>query len=312
MSSPERITVFAPATVANVAVGFDVLGFAIDGPGDRVTIEKIAEPGRVEIVKIEGVEGLPLDPERNTATKGLVKLCRKLNPPFGFRVSISKGIPLGSGLGGSAASAAGAAVAASLLLDQPLDPASLLECALEGEAVASGSYHADNIAPCLFGGLNLVRSMHPPDVVAIPTPLALRCAVVHPDFRLDTREARGVLAGEVSLKGHIEQSANLGAFVAACFKGDLDLLGRSLKDVLIEPQRARLIPGFAQVKAAALAAGALGCSISGAGPTVFALTRSDADARRACDAMLAAFRAAGIQSLHHWVSPIRPKGVTPA
>jgi homoserine kinase len=305
-------TAFAPATVANVAVGFDILGFPIEGPGDTVTVTRAREPG-VRISKCEWIcesensSPLPLEPERNTATAGLVQLARELAPGFGFDVKIKKGIPLGSGMGGSAASAVAALVAANALLPKPLTKHQLLSYALVGESAASGARHADNAAPCLFGGLRLIRSSEPPDLVEVPVPAAVRCVLVHPRLRVETREARAILKREIPLADHVRQSANLAAFIAGCCEGDLALIHRSLRDVLIEPQRASLIKGFARAKDAAINAGALGFSISGSGPSVFAWCDSAASARTVARAVAASFEAAGVPS-ESWTSPILKQG----
>jgi len=303
-----QATAFAPATVANVAVGFDCLGFAVEAPGDRVTVERVSGGG-VEIASIEGVDAdrLPLDPARNSASVGLVKMAADLGDGIGFRMRVRKGIPLSSGLGGSAASAVAAVVAANALLDPPLPRERLLDYALLGEQAASGSAHADNAAPCLYGGLVLVRAADPPEVVTLPVPASLRCVLVHPHARLDTRASRAALPPSVALADHVRQAARLAAFVAGCHRGDLALIARSLEDVLIEPHRAPLIHGFASVKRAALEAGALGCSISGSGPSVFALCDGDAAAERAHGAMLEAFARAD-ERADGWISPIRSDG----
>lgn len=290
---------FAPATVANVAVGFDILGFPMDSVGDTVTVERIdpAPGGRPEVT-LAGTDGvvstLPTDPERNTATLPLIRLIADLDLPFGFRVSVRKGIPLSSGMGGSAASSVGALTAANSLLPEPLPREALLPYALLGEELASGSPHGDNAAPCLLGGLTLLRSLDPVEAVRIPVPEGLRVALVHPHRELDTRSSRGVLPRDLPLKEYVAQSSRLAAFVAACYAGDLDLMARSLKDGLIEPRRAPLIPAFHSVQRAALQAGALGCSISGSGPSVFALCRNDEEAEKARRAMAAAWEAAGV------------------
>lgn len=300
-------TAFAPAGVGNVAVGFDVLGHALDAVGDRVTVTRLDGP-RVEIAEIVGCEErLPLDPEQNTATAGLVALVRERRLPFGFRVHVEKSIPLGSGMGGSAASAVGGMVAANALLAEPLPLPELLRFALVGETVASGSAHADNLAPGLWGGMTLVRSMEPVDVVPVRVPAEIRCVLVHPHLRLDTKVARGVLPKEIAMQRYVEQSANLAGFLAGCLTGDLDLIGRSFIDHVVEPHRAPLIRGFAGVKAAALEAGALGCSISGAGPSVFAWVAGDAGAAGVREAMVAAFAAEGVDS-DAYVSPVDAPG----
>ena len=300
-------TAFAPATVANVAVGFDILGFAVDAVGDKVTVSKIDSAGKVEIETVSGNAEIPKDPEKNTATVGLLKLCKDLKLKHGFKVSIKKGIPLGSGMGGSAASAVGAIVAANALLNRALTQEKLIEYALEGESAASGSKHADNVAPCLLGGLVLSRSVDPFEFVRIPFPKKVLCVLVHPDVQVNTREARGILKAELSLKDHVKQSTNLAGFIASCFQTDTDLMEKSLHDLIIEPQRAHLIPAFEQVKAAALGNGAIGCSISGSGPSMFAFATNTENAGKIKKAMLSAFANAGIQA-DGWISRVRTKG----
>jgi homoserine kinase len=305
-------TAFAPATVANVAVGFDVLGFPVDGVGDTVTAERVWPDagGRpsVTIGSITGVvSGLPLDASRNTAGIVLQNLIRILDLPFGFRLSVDKGIPLSSGMGGSAASSSAALVAANALLDKPLDLEALLGFALSGEELASGSAHGDNVAPCLYGGLVILRSVNPVDVVRVPLTEPLYVALVHPHRELDTRTSRGALPAELPLRDYVAQSSRLAAFMVACCTGDFALMSRSLEDVLVEPRRARLIPAFGAVKHAALRAGALGCSISGSGPSVFALCRTQDEAGRTGSAMAAAWNAAGVDS-DVWVSALSQEG----
>lgn len=308
-----RVQAFAPASVANVAVGFDLLGFSVGVTGDKVTVEKIT----AEEIQIEAVSGvvtkIPQDPTKNTATAGLIRLRKDLGLPFGFKVSIEKGIPLGSGMGGSAASAVAAIVAVNALLDQSLTPEKMIAYALIGEAQASGSYHADNIAPCLLGGLTLARvrsvaaeQLPEVEVLSLPLPKDLYCVLILPELSIETKQARGILKPDVSLKLHIEQSANLAGFMAGCFNNDLGLLHRSLKDCIVEPQRAHLIPGFKEVQSAALSAGALGCSIAGAGPSIFAWTlKSQAEQIQA--SMLEAFKKAGVAA-QAWVIPLQKEG----
>lgn len=302
----ERATAFAPASVGNVAVGFDILGQSVAALGDRVTVTRRAAPG-VAIRSIAGVvQDLPLAAERNTAGMAVLALQRALDLREGFELEVVKGIPLGSGLGGSAASAVAAVVAAAALVEQPLDKTRLLHFAMQGEAVASGSVHVDNIAPSLFGGLVLTVGIDDPHVKQIPVPACVRCVLVHPHMMLATREARAILKPYVPLADVIWQQANLAGFLAGCYTGDLPLIRESLMDVVIEPQRQALIPGFAEVKRAALDAGALGCSISGAGPTVFAWTEAAAaEAVRA--GMVAAFGRHGLDS-DSWVSEIDADG----
>lgn len=299
-------TAFAPASVGNVAVGFDILGHTVAALGDRVTVTRRDEPG-VAIRSITGVvRDLPLAAEQNTAGMAALALQRDLGLPFGFDLEVVKGIPLGSGLGGSAASAVAAVVAAAALVDRPLDRTQLLKFAMQGEAVASGSVHVDNIAPSLFGGLVLTVGVDNPHVKQIPVPETVRCVLVHPHMVLATREARAILGKTITLSDSIWQQANLAGFLAGCFTSDLPLIRESLLDVIIEPQRQVLIPGFAAVKKAALDAHALGCSISGAGPTVFAWAEAP-DADRVRDGMVAAFRAHGLAS-DSWVSTIDRQG----
>lgn len=299
-------TAFAPASVGNVGVGFDILGHSVAALGDRVRVVRRSERG-VAIRSITGVVAdLPLVAEKNTAGMAVLALARELELPFGFEIEIEKGIPLGSGLGGSAASAVAAVVAAAALVEGPLDRTRLLKFAMQGEAVASGSVHVDNIAPSLFGGLVLTVGIDNPFVKQVPVPESVRCVLVHPHMVLATREARAILGKSVALSDVIWQQANLAGFLAGCYTSDLPLIRESLLDVVIEPQRQVLIPGFVAVKQAALAAGALGGSISGAGPTVFAWAEQQ-DAENVRAEMVAAFRAHGLES-DSWVSSIDREG----
>ncbi|MBV9621777.1 MAG: homoserine kinase [Gammaproteobacteria bacterium] len=264
------MTAFAPASVGNVAIGFDILGFSVDALGDRVTVSRRAERG----VEISAVQGLAVElarnPGDNTAGKALLALSEALAPPCGFCVQIDKGIPLGSGLGGSAASAVAAVVAADALLDSRCARADLLRFAAAGEAVASGDRHMDNIAPSLYGGLVLTVGVDEPRVKQIPVPGGVRAVIVHPHMYLATSKARAMLRPSVQLSDFVWQTANLAGFISACYTNDLEMLRASFEDVVIEPQRQALIPGFTAVRRAAMQSGALGCSISGAGPTLFA------------------------------------------
>lgn len=266
----ESATAFAPATVGNVGVGFDILGHTFAAIGDRVRAQRTARPG-VRITAVTGIAGeLPTEAAQNTAGQAVLSLAEALNLPFGVELSIDKGIPLGSGLGGSAASAVAAVVAVNELLDRPMSRLELLKHAIRGEAVASGSAHADNIAPALFGGLVLTVGIEQPRIKQIPVPPSIRCVLVHPRMFLSTREARAMLRRSVDLSDVVWQTANLAGFLAGCYTNDLAMIRDAFDDVLIEPQRAKLIPGFSRVKRKALEQGALGCSISGAGPSVFA------------------------------------------
>lgn len=307
MTLPRRATAFAPASVSNLAVGFDLLGHPIPATGDRVTVTRRDAPG-VVMGAVTGCAGpLPSAPAANTAGAALLRLVADHEPDLGLEVAIDKGIPLGSGIGGSAASAVAAVVAANALLAAPLELDALFPYALAGESVASGAIHGDNVAPSLYGGLVLVRSAVPADVVSLPAPASLRCVLILPRLRLDTREARAVLPDRVPLHDHVVQSGNLAGVIAGCFTGDLALIGRSLADVLVEPHRAALVPGFAAVKAAAMAAGALGCSISGAGPSVFAWCAGDDVSGRVRDAMVDAFSAHGVAA-EGWISAVGGEG----
>jgi homoserine kinase len=304
--TPTKVTAFAPGSVANVAIGFDILGFSVDAVGDRVTLVRRAEPG-VSIRAITGVvEDLPLAAEKNTAGQAVLALIRARQLPFGFDMWIEKGIPLASGLGGSAASAVAAVVAANTMLDDPLTRIELLKAAMEGEAVASGSRHADNISPSLFGGLVLTVGIDEPRVKQIPVPEEIHAVIVHPHLQVSTKEARAILSRTVNMSDFVWQTANLAGFISGCYTNDLDLIKTSMVDVVIEKQRQVLIPGFADVRAAALKEGALGCSISGAGPTLFALCL-EKHARAVRNAMVAAFTAQQIET-DKWIVPVQSGG----
>jgi homoserine kinase len=295
MSQPSRISVFAPATVANVASGFDVLGFALETPGDAVTLSRA--PEKVTLVSIDGDGGkLPKDPTRNTAAVAVSAFLDTIGFPFGVEIRLKKMMPLSSGLGSSAASAVAAVYAANILAGSPLSRRALLPFTMAAEKAACGTAHADNVAPSLLGGFVLVRSYDPLDVVQLPVPPGLSCAVAHPHTEVRTEDARAILKKEIRLADAVRQWGNLAALVAALYNGDLQLLGRSLQDVVAEPARSLLIPGFGSVKKAALSAGALGCSISGSGPSVFALCASTETAQEAGRRMAEAFRQAGLES----------------
>lgn len=296
----DGVLAFAPASVGNVAVGFDILGHSIAGAGDHARVRRIDAP-EVRIGSIEGtVRDLPRDPERNTAGRALIALRDALALPFGFEVALDKGIALGSGMGGSAASCVAALIAANALLPAPLPVHALYPFALEGEAAASGGRHGDNIGPMLLGGLVLATEDR---LVPVPVPAAWHAAVVHPDAVLETRRAREALRGDYALGDFVRQSAHLALVLAGCWRGDADLVRAGLRDVLVEPRRAPLIAGFAAVKAAALDAGALGASISGAGPSVFGWFESRAGAEAGAQAMQAAFADAGLAS-RRYVTPV--------
>jgi len=295
---------FSPASVANVAVGFDLLGYAVPDAGDTVTVRRIDAP-EVRIAAIRGAAvELPLDAPSNTAGAALIALRQALGLTYGFEVEIDKGIPLSSGMGGSAASCVAALVAANALLDVPLSREQLYLYSLEGEAVASGSRHGDNLGPMFLGGLVLSTLER---LVPVPVPAQWHSLLVHPDALLETRRARAALQGSYALKEFVAQSGNLALVLAGCHAGDANLVRAGLADVLIEPRRAPLITGFDAAKAAALAAGAMGASISGAGPSVFAWFEDRDTALAAAPKVQSAFAAAGFGS-QSWVSPVNSPG----
>ena len=297
------VRAFAPASVGNIGVGFDLLGHVIEGPRDIATV-RLIEDGEVRIEAIggavAGASDIPLDAERNTAGQALIALRQAMGVQHGFALSLEKGIPLGSGMGGSAASCVAALVAANALLDAPLPREQLYPFALDGEAVASGSRHGDNVAPMLLGGVVMATATR---MFALPVPDHLHAVVVHPDQVLETRRSRAVLAEPYPLHDVVEHSANLAQFVTGLLRGDLQLIRDGLRDVLVEPRRAPLIPGFAAVKAAALEHGALGASISGGGPSAFAWFASRAEAEAAAPAMRNGFVDAGFDA-RTYVSPV--------
>jgi len=302
------VKAFAPATVANVSCGFDIFGFAIQEPGDTVELYKRDEPG-VVITEITGDEGrLPRQAEKNSVTVVMLALLKHLGiSDLGCEVVLRKNMPLGSGMGSSAASAVAGVVAMNELLGNPLSRKELLPFAMEGERIASGSAHADNVGPSLLGGFVVIRSYNPLDIFTIPVPDDLYCTLVHPDIEINTKDARFILRNEVSLKNTIAQMGNVAGLVAGLMKADYDLISRSMVDVIIEPVRSILIPEFKEVKQAAISNGALGCSISGAGPSMFALSRGIENAQNAGKAMQERFASAGIESAVH-VSGINQGG----
>jgi len=311
----ERIvTAFAPATVSNVACGFDVLGFALEAPGDEVTA-RFALPGPAGAggnVRIDAITGddarLPLDAQRNTAGVAAQALLTALGERRAVALTIAKGLPLASGLGGSAASAAAAVVAVDALVDAHAPLEMLIACAIEGEGLGARSAHPDNIAPALCGGFVLVRHPDPPDIIRLPVPAGLMAVVVHPDLEIETARARALLGTTVPLADAVRQWANLGALVHGLHKSDFALIARALEDTIAEPRRASLVPGLADIKQAAVDAGALGCSLSGSGPSLFALCRGSDIARRVADAMTRAVRAHIGGEPQTYVSAIAPQG----
>ena len=273
----QEIKIHAPATVSNVVCGFDCLGFALSEPYDEMTVRRIKE----QTVHISNHDdyGLPTDPDRNVAGVALNALLAAAGLDHGFEVEITKNIKPGSGIGSSAASACGAVVAANRLLDDRFSKVELVEFAMAGEMLASGSRHADNLAPCIYGGFTLVRSTEPLDIVMLDF-LPLFATVIHPQIEIKTSEARAILPQQVPLADAIRNWSNLGALVAALAKGDYSLLARSMEDMIVEPVRKSLIPKFDEVKAASLDAGAIGGGISGSGPSVFMLRETEARPRK--------------------------------
>jgi homoserine kinase len=309
MPATTTATAFAPASVANVAVGFDILGFAFGEVGDHVTVTRVddAEPGSVRLGAVENGVGLPEDPNQNTAIVALQAMADHVQPGFGFEVGLQKGIPPGSGMGSSAASAVGAVVAANGLLDKPFPRDALLIWSVAGEAAASGAAHGDNVAPCLVGGLCAILPEPLGRVIELPVP-DLICVVVRPHVKLDTRAQRSLLRPEVAMSTHVEQAGLLAGFIAACYQGDHHLMGYCLRDLIVEPQRAPHIPGFEAAKDAVLEHGtSVCCSIAGSGPSLFAWAASVEDAEKIRTVVVDAFAAEGLGA-DAWIGPISKQG----
>lgn len=307
--APKEIRVFAPATVANVACGYDVLGFAIDAPGDEVVVRHSDKPG-LRITKITGDNGkLPKSVEGNTAGVAAYDLLRHLGmTDRGIEMEIHKKMPFGSGLGSSAASAVAGAYAVNKLIGEPLSKKQLLPFAMTGEASADGAYHADNVGPCLLGGIVFIRSNQELDIAQLPVPKDLYAAVVHPDIEILTKVAREILPKEIPLENATQQIGNLGGLLCGLIQEDYGLISRSIHDVIAEPRRQKLIPEFYRAKRAALSNGALGFSISGAGPSVFALCEGKAIAERVAQAVSKVFSDIGLEN-QPYVSAINQRGV---
>lgn len=301
------VTAFAPATLSNLGPGFDCLGLAVDGLGDVVEVVASDTPGAT----IDGIDGdggrLPWEPALNTASVAAASVLRRAGCVDGVRLRIRKGLPLGSGLGSSGASAVAAAVATRALACPELPDAELLAACMDGEGASSGSPHADNVAPSLLGGIVLIRPGDPLETVRLPVPPGLALALVHPDLEVRTLEARRALASQISIADAVHQAAHLGSLVSALYDGDLERLGRSVSDKIAEPARRRFIPGFDAAMAAARGAGALAGSISGSGPTLFAFARGLEAARQIAEAMRAALAAEGIGG-RAWGALVDPRG----
>ncbi len=291
-----EIRVFAPASVANIGVGYDILGFALQSPGDEV-VARFSDGKGMRIGQITGTDRLPYYPEKNTATFSAQSLLNFLGKSdVGIELDIHKKMPFGSGLGSSAASAVAGVFAVNTLLGNPLTKKELLHFAVLGEQLADGSYHADNVAPSLLGGIILIRDNATLDITSLPIPDDLVATVIYPEVEVLTRDSRNILKPEITLQRCIAQTGNLASFIAGLYQSDYELIGRSLTDHIIEPQRAVLIPHFYEVKNMALIKGALGCSISGAGPSVFAFFRGFTEAEKGGKAMKDIFIQHGISA----------------
>lgn len=301
----DEVRVLAPATVANVVCGFDCLGFALSEPFDEMTVRKISEQ-KVRIINHDGY-GLPTDPASNVAGVALQSVLNATGVDFGFEVEITKHIKPGSGIGSSAASAVGAVVAANRLLENRFSKLGLVELAIAGEMLASGSRHADNLAPCVYGGFTLVRSTQPLDIVELEFP-PLFVTVIHPQIEIRTSEARAILPKNVPLNAAIRNWSNLGSFISALGKGDYDLISRSMEDTIVEPVRKLLIPNFDEVKNISLEAGALGGGISGSGPSIFMFSETSETAQTVEAAMRSVYDPTAID-FNTYVSRIEPNGV---
>ena len=301
-----EIKLFSPATVANVACGFDVLGFCLDTIGDEMVVRKVDKKG-VRITKIEGFK-LPFETELNVAGVSALAMYQELQPDCGFEIEIKKNIKPGSGIGSSAASAVGSVYGINALLGSSLNKTQLTQFAIKGEALASGSEHADNIAPALFGGFTLVKSVNPLEILQIPSPDNLYVTIIHPQIEIKTAISRAILPKNVPLKDAINQWANVGSFIHSLHTSDYPLMQRSLHDVIIEPHRSKLIPHYNEVKQQTLKVGALGTNISGSGPSIFSLCKGIENANKVRDVMRNIYSNTGIEFDVH-VSKINTQGV---
>lgn len=302
----DEIRIFCPATIANVSCGFDVLGLCLDSVGDEMIIRKSPEKG-VRILKITGQQ-LPLETENNVAGVAVLEMLKSIETDFGFEIEIVKKIKPGSGIGSSAASSAGAVYGVNKLLGEPFTLKELIPFAMEGEKLASGALHADNVSPALLGGFTLVRSYDPLDVISLPTPGELYASILHPQIEVKTADARSVLKQNVTLKTAIKQWGNLGGLISGLYTEDYNLISRCLHDDIVEPLRSVLIPAFDEVKEATLKAGALGSGISGSGPSIFSLSRGEATAKKVAAAMKEVYDQIGLEYDIH-VSKVNTKGI---
>lgn len=301
-----ELKIFCPATIANISCGFDVLGVALDSVGDEMIVRKVSEKG-IRITKLEG-QDLPKETLKNVAGVAGLALLADTAYNGGFEIEIYKKIKAGSGIGSSAASSAGAVWAMNELLGKPFTQLQLVKFAMEGERLASGVAHADNVAPALFGGFTLVRSYDPLDIVTVPAPKILYATVIHPQIEVKTSDSRKILKTNITMETGIKQWGNLGGLVAGLFKEDYNLIGRSLVDHIVEPIRSILIPGFDEIKKAVDLAGALGSGISGSGPSIFAFSKGAVKAQKVAEAMKEVYRNIGIDYEVH-VSKINMDGV---
>jgi homoserine kinase len=303
----KEVTAFAPATVANVSCGFDILGFAIDSLGDKVKV-KLTEDSGLRVVEIQGDSGkLPFESEKNTCSVAIQSMLDHMGVKSGMEISLYKGLPLGSGMGSSAASAAAALVAANEVLGRPFSKGDLVPFAMEAERIACGAAHADNVAPSILGGFVLIRGYDPLDVIKLPVPEGLHCTLLHPHLELKTSDSRSVLKQQISLRDSTMQSGNIAGLIAGLFKNDFELIGRSLKDVIAEPSRALLIPGFYELREAIKNVGALGSGISGSGPTIFILSSNENIATKAGQVSRKVFDQIGL-GVDVYVSKVNVKG----
>jgi len=301
-----EIKLFAPGTIANLSCGFDILGLCLDNVGDEMIIRKTAQKG-IRIIKIVGAD-LPLETEKNVAGVAALAMLEAIETGFGFEIEIYKNIKAGSGIGSSAASSAGAVFGINELLGKPFTNRELVQFAMQGEKLASGSAHADNVAPALLGGFTLVRSYEPLDIIKIKSPAEMFATVIHPQIELRTSDARSILKQNISLKSAIVQWGNVGGLIAGLYTEDYELIGRSLHDEIVEPLRSILIPAFDLVKKAAIENGALGVGISGSGPSIFALSKGKATAEKVAKAMCEVYDGINLPYEIH-VSKINDEGI---
>ena len=301
----KKVKIHSPATVANLVCGFDILGLALNEPFDEMELSLLDEPK--VIIHHRDNFNLPTEPEKNVAGVTLLSVIERMNNKIGFELIINKNIKPGSGIGSSAASAAGAAVAANHLLGNIFSGDEIVQFAMNGEKLASGVKHADNIAPCIFGGISLIRSIHPLDIVSIPVP-ELFITIIHPQIEVRTSDARQILRHQVLLKDAIKQWGNIAGLIAGFMKNDIDLIGRSMEDVIIEPVRSILIPGFDEIKSKCKEAGAIGGGISGSGPSVFMMSKNKQTANSVEGVMKEVYYKIGID-YNTYVTPINKKGV---